>query len=288
MGIGGHHVNGTDIKGVTICAAGRHDGHRPHHVRAAGVPSPPDLSTARASISRRAARRQAANGLRHAAGRRSMRRATSRSKACCRASTRSTPTLARRWRRTRGAQPAWPVPQQAAGAGGGGRGGGRAGRRSGRWDRRERRTGTTTKWILKSVVAGGKDALDFGLVVEPNQDVTATITFGDKTQEVSGTIQDTLGNPTADYTIIVFAVGQGLLGAAGATHSVRPAGHGRQVHVPESAGRRLSPDGRHRRRAGRVVRSRVPRTVGQRVNPGRRSATARRRRRTSRCQGGGG
>jgi hypothetical protein len=41
--------------------------------------------------------------------------------------------------------------------------------------------------------------------VEPNQDVTATITFGDKTQEVSGTIQDTQGNPTSDYTIILFA-----------------------------------------------------------------------------------
>jgi hypothetical protein len=70
-------------------------------------------------------------------------------------------------------------------------------------------TGTNTQWILKSVVAGGQDALDFGLIVEPNQDLTATITFGDKTQDVSGTIQDVQGNPTADYTIVLFPAEKG-------------------------------------------------------------------------------
>ena len=75
-----------------------------------------------------------------------------------------------------------------------------------RWRRRSRRRGHDgTQWALKSALWPGKDALDFGVVVEPNQDVTAPITFGDKTQELNGTIQDTLGNPTADYTIIVFA-----------------------------------------------------------------------------------
>src|SRR4030095_5724660 len=38
-----------------------------------------------------------------------------------------------------------------------------------------------------------------------NQDVNATIMFGEKTQEVTGTIQDTAGAPTSDYTIVLFA-----------------------------------------------------------------------------------
>lgn len=63
----------------------------------------------------------------------------------------------------------------------------------------------TGQWVLKSAVATGRDVLDFGLTVEPNQDVGGvTLTFVDRTQNVSGTIQDTMGNPTADYTIIIF------------------------------------------------------------------------------------
>ena len=74
--------------------------------------------------------------------------------------------------------------------GGGGRGGGGGG-------------GGT--WMLKSAMAAGRDALDFPLVIEPNQDVTgAVLTFVDRTQELSGMIQDTQGKPTADFTIIVF------------------------------------------------------------------------------------
>ena len=47
--------------------------------------------------------------------------------------------------------------------------------------------------------------LDFALVIEPNQDVAgAIVTFGDRSQEVSGTIQDAQGRPTADYTIIIY------------------------------------------------------------------------------------
>jgi len=62
------------------------------------------------------------------------------------------------------------------------------------------------QWVLKSAMAGTGDMLDFGLTVEPGQDVTgATLTFVDRTQEVSGTIQDLQGKPTADYTIIVFS-----------------------------------------------------------------------------------
>ena len=61
------------------------------------------------------------------------------------------------------------------------------------------------QWFLKSAVASGRDMLDFALDVEPNQEVAgAIITFGDKSQEVSGIIQDSTGKPTADYTIIIY------------------------------------------------------------------------------------
>lgn len=60
-------------------------------------------------------------------------------------------------------------------------------------------------WRLKSAVAGGVDVLDFPFVIEPNQEVSgAVLTFTDRTQEISGTIQDTMGRPTADFTIIIF------------------------------------------------------------------------------------
>jgi uncharacterized protein (DUF2141 family) len=87
-------------------------------------------------------------------------------------------------------------------AGGGGGGGGTATAGAAR--------GATTQapaanWRLKSAVAGGRDVLDFPLVIEPNHEVGgAILTFTDRTQEVSGMIQDPMGRPTADFTIIVF------------------------------------------------------------------------------------
>jgi hypothetical protein len=84
--------------------------------------------------------------------------------------------------------------------GGGGRGGG------GRGSAAATTQTASVQWVMKSAMANGRDALDFGLVVEPNQDVAgATILFTDRTQELTGTIQDTLGKPTAEYTIILFA-----------------------------------------------------------------------------------
>jgi hypothetical protein len=60
--------------------------------------------------------------------------------------------------------------------------------------------------VLKSASFGGRDILDFPLVIEPNQEISGvTLTFVDRTQEISGTIQDTMGKPTADFTIILFA-----------------------------------------------------------------------------------
>jgi hypothetical protein len=61
------------------------------------------------------------------------------------------------------------------------------------------------QWYLKSVVASGREALDFPFEVMPNGDVHGVmLTFTDKTQELSGLIQDAMGQPSADFTIIVF------------------------------------------------------------------------------------
>jgi protocatechuate 3,4-dioxygenase beta subunit len=66
--------------------------------------------------------------------------------------------------------------------------------------------GAAAQWLLKSATGTAQDILDFGLVVEPHQPVAGiTLAFVDRTQEVSGTIQDPAGKPTADFTIILFA-----------------------------------------------------------------------------------
>jgi hypothetical protein len=60
-------------------------------------------------------------------------------------------------------------------------------------------------WTLKMAVVNGRDALDFPVEIGPSGDVQgATLTFTDRTQELSGTVQDATGRPTADFTIIVF------------------------------------------------------------------------------------
>lgn len=54
-------------------------------------------------------------------------------------------------------------------------------------------------------MAGGRDSLDFPLVISPGGNVTdAIITFADKSTELAGTLQDATGIATSDYSIIVF------------------------------------------------------------------------------------
>lgn len=60
-------------------------------------------------------------------------------------------------------------------------------------------------WSVKSALAGGQDALDFPLDIKPNGTVSGMLlTFTDRTQELSGTLQNALGQPTSDYTIVLF------------------------------------------------------------------------------------
>ena len=89
------------------------------------------------------------------------------------------------------------IPQEGGRAGAAGAAGGRAGGAGG--------VGAAApQWVIRSAATGAGDALDFGLVVEPNQDVAVTLTFVDRNQEISGTIQDGTGKPVPDVTIILF------------------------------------------------------------------------------------
>ena len=85
------------------------------------------------------------------------------------------------------------------------------------------------------------------------------MTFSDRTQELSGTIQDATGQADGRLHDHRLPGRQPVLAAAVASDRLRAARHRRQVHVPQSPARRLSPHRRHRRRARRVVQPRVPR-----------------------------
>jgi hypothetical protein len=84
-----------------------------------------------------------------------------------------------------------------AGRGGGGRGGAAAAGAS------------TGQWVLESAMYNGRDLLDFPIDIGPNQSLqNVQLTYTDRTQELTGTIQDTAGRPTSDFTIIVFPADQ--------------------------------------------------------------------------------
>ncbi len=109
-------------------------------------------------------------------------------------------------------------PDNSTQGGRGGRGGGRGGF-----------GGAAGGSSLKSAEVGGFDTLDFPFEVHPNEDVGgAVLTFGDQTQELSGTLQDATGQPTSDFTIIVFPSDKRYwLPQARRIQSARPATDGR-------------------------------------------------------------
>jgi hypothetical protein len=85
-------------------------------------------------------------------------------------------------------------------------------------------------WALRSVVANGRDALDFGLTVRPGQDVTLVATFTDRPAELSGTLQSASGVPAPDHYIIVFAADRSFwMPGARRVSMLRPGTDGRYV-----------------------------------------------------------
>jgi hypothetical protein len=64
---------------------------------------------------------------------------------------------------------------------------------------------STANWALEAAVLNGRDVLDFPLDIEPNDALSGMVlTFTDRVQELSGTLQDAMGRPTPDYTIVLF------------------------------------------------------------------------------------
>ncbi len=77
---------------------------------------------------------------------------------------------------------------------GGGRGGGRTGGPA-----------PIGQHTPKSALVNGTDLFDFPVEIGPNLNISnVVITYTDRQQQLSGTIQDTSGGPTSDFTIIVF------------------------------------------------------------------------------------
>jgi hypothetical protein len=62
-------------------------------------------------------------------------------------------------------------------------------------------------WALASAVIDGRDSLDFPLEIRPGQSTTgAIVTFTDRPTELSGTVHDASGRPSAASSVVVFAV----------------------------------------------------------------------------------
>jgi hypothetical protein len=62
------------------------------------------------------------------------------------------------------------------------------------------------RWRLRSVVADGRDLLDFPLEIGSSGDVTGVVaTFTDRHTELSGTLQTADQLPAADYFVVVFS-----------------------------------------------------------------------------------
>lgn len=83
-------------------------------------------------------------------------------------------------------------------------------------------------WILKSAVIKGKDALDVPFDLAPGDVVTdAVFTFTNRTQELSGTLQDASKRPATDFTVVVFPVDKSLWGSTRRVRTVRPDTNGK-------------------------------------------------------------
>jgi hypothetical protein len=90
-------------------------------------------------------------------------------------------------------------------------------------------------WQMKSASGGGQEALD-GFIDVGGSDITdATVTFTDKSTEVSGALVDAAGRPAPDYTIIIFPADQKFWEPlARRIQSTKPAsdGHFRVANLP--------------------------------------------------------
>jgi len=92
-------------------------------------------------------------------------------------------------------------------------------------------------WILKSAVIKGKDAVDLPFDVAAGDTITdAVFTFTNRTQELTGSLQDASNRPAPDYTVVVFPADKTLWGAARRVRSTRPDTSGKFTFTNLAAG----------------------------------------------------
>ena len=84
-------------------------------------------------------------------------------------------------------------------------------------------------WTLKGVMADGKDTLDFPLEVKPGENISnVNVEFTDKFTDLKGTIQSQTGQPTSEFTVIIFSSDQRYWVANGRrVRSARPSTDGK-------------------------------------------------------------
>lgn len=69
----------------------------------------------------------------------------------------------------------------------------------------------TSRWVLDTVMANGRDVADTGLTVAPGQGLSGiTANFTDLTTELSGKLTDAAGRPVSDLSIVVFTTDRAL------------------------------------------------------------------------------
>jgi hypothetical protein len=74
----------------------------------------------------------------------------------------------------------------------------------------EVRVSGASGWFAESAMIGGRDALDFLLDVTPQSGgTTMLVTLGDQRASLAGTLVNQLSQPSADYTIVLFAADSG-------------------------------------------------------------------------------
>jgi len=84
-------------------------------------------------------------------------------------------------------------------------------------------------WVVKSVLANGRDIADLPIQINPGEDLTGVVvTMTDQPTEVSGTVLDSLNRPTPGFPIVVFAADRVYWSAGSArVRKVQPASNGK-------------------------------------------------------------
>ena len=99
-------------------------------------------------------------------------------------------------------------------------------------------TSPGTGWMLKSITWNGRDVADLPLEVEAGKDVTGlVVTLTDRPTELSGSVLDQAGRPTANFPIIVFSTDRTFWTTGSRRVQQRPAGEHRPVPDCGPAGR---------------------------------------------------